>query len=306
MGKLTDYNFKQLEERIKYSREHTRESFYDSLKRIEGNTLITGVGGSMVVARFLTKVLENKNNILCNTQEISHIYYNNLKNYDNEIIVSASGKSNGVKNLLKYGNINKYVLTESKKTNKEVEMLTYEVLDKEESFISLARTLVPISLLIHYYCDGLEKIEKLRDKKYLATLELGLDFEVLYDYNSITTAYFLESTFVEAGFSSIILHDKYSYCHGRSTLSSKKKSKLIYLLGNKSELDYVLLENIPKVYEHILILESKEKDSVLIDYDLMRQAYSFVYQLSKETKKDLSHVKYAPIVRNLYHFKGSM
>lgn len=306
MGKLTDYNFNVLEERIAYSLEHTNHAFFDSLKEISGNTLITGVGGSMVVAKFLSKVLENKNHILCDTQEISSIYHKDLTKYKNEIIVSASGKNNGVKGLLKYGEIKKYLFTESKKENKEVEMLTYEVLDKEESFVSLARTLVPISLLVHYYSDRLENINIQKEKLYLSSLDISLDFEVLYDYESITTASFLESTFIEAGISSIILHDKYSYCHGRSTLGSKKKNNLIYLLGKKSELDRVLLENLPKMYEHILILESKETDSVLIDYDLLKQAFSFIYQLSKATKKDLSKVKYAPIVSKLYHFKGSM
>lgn len=303
MGKLTDYNYEMLESRIEYSLKNTTSSLYKELEKINENTIVTGVGGSMVVAIFLKKVLEQKNKILCVIEELDRIQYKNRKQFKNMIVVSASGKNNGVKQVLEYNISNKYLLTENKKNNKNIHLLNYETLDKEDSFIALAKTLVPISHLIKYYKN--KKINPPK-KEYLTNLNFSLDFEVLYDYESDGTAHFLESTFVEAGLGNILLHDKYSYCHGRSTLAEKRKSNAIYLLNKKSDLDKVLLENLSLVYDNILLLESKEKDSILSDYDLLKQAYTFVYQLSKAMKKDLSKVKYAPIVRKLYHFKGSM
>ena len=165
--------------------------------------------------------------------------------------------------------------------------------------------MVPISILIHYYSDKKFQYEK-KEVEFFPNLDLQLDFEVLYDYSSLVTAHFLESTFVEAGLAGILLHDKYSYCHGRSTLGSKRKSNLIYLMSATKDLDNVLLANLPLLYDNILILQSDFTDSVLADYDLLCQSFSFVYGLSKKLKRDLSKVTYAKIVPKLYHFKGSM
>ncbi len=305
MGKLTDYNYQKLEERIRYSLDNTSSSFYEELKKIKGNTLITGVGGSMVVSLFLSKVLESKNHILCAVEEISSIYSKNLEGFQNLVVVSSSGKNNGVKQILDYGNTKKYLVTASTKNKPNVEYLTYATLDKEDSFISLAATLVPISILVHYYNDEKFCYEN-KKMDFFSNLDLHLDFEVFYDYKSMVTAHFLESTFVEAGLASIILHDKYSYCHGRSTLGSKRKSNLLYLLSDTKDLDNLLLANLHLVYDHILILQSDFTDSILADYDLLCQAFSFVYELSQKLKRDLSKVKYAKIVPKIYHFKGSM
>ena len=306
MGKLTDYNYDVLESRIKYSLQNTSSTFYSDLENIKGNTLITGVGGSKIVAIFLKKVLETKNEILCEVEELDRIQYKNKNQYQNIIVVSASGNNFGVKQVLEYKIPNKYLLTSNKKKKKDTHLLTYEMVEKEDSFISLANTLVPIANLVHYYTDNKRIENKTNEKEYLKNIDINLDFEVMYDYESDVTANFLESTFIEAGLGNLILHDKYSYCHGRSTLAGKRKSNLIYLLSKNSDLDKELLENVPLVYPNILLLESKEKDHVLADYDLLKQAYSFIYQLSKVTKKDLSKVKYAPIVSKLYHFRGSM
>lgn len=102
------------------------------------------------------------------------------------------------------------------------------------------------------------------------------------------------------------MHEKYAYCHGRSTKAAKTKKNLIYLLSRKSELDTILLQNVSSLYDYILILQSNKKDCILDDFDLLKQAYLFVHQLSKITKKDLSKVKYAKIVPKIYPFKGEI
>ena len=60
MGKLTEYNYEALPLRVNDCLENTNHLLYQELKKIKGNTIITGVGGSKVVALFLAKVLEKK------------------------------------------------------------------------------------------------------------------------------------------------------------------------------------------------------------------------------------------------------
>lgn len=305
MGKLTDYNYGKLEERIEYSLQHTKDEFYEELKQIKGPTLITAVGGSMVAAIFLSKVLEQKNKIICLVEELDQVEAHSPKLFQNLIVVSASGKNHGVKEILKKNFQKKYIVTMNKQKKKDITLLNYEVLDKEESFISLANTLLPIANLVKYYTE--KELVPNRNKKNLSlNNNPNLDFEVFYDETSKTTANFLESTFIEAGLGNLITHDKYSYCHGRSTLASKRNSNAIYLLSRKKDIDTCLLENIPLLYENVFLLESKETDSILIDYDLLKQAYGLVYELAKILKRDLSKVKYAKIVPKIYHYKGSL
>lgn len=305
MGKLTDYNYEQLKKRIEYSLEYTNKDFYEKLESIKGTTLITGVGGSLVVAIFLKKILERKNNNLCVLEELDQITNECTQLFQNLIIISSSGKNHGVTENLKKDFKRKYLFTRNKKEIKEATLLNYEMIDQEKSFISLANTLVPITILLKYYTKK-DKPRKIEIQKWPEIKNNLSDWEVFYDEASKGTAYFLESTFIEAGLGNIILHDKYSYCHGRSTLASKRKGECIYLLSKKNDLDLCLLENIKVLYHSIYILKSNEKDSILIDYDLLLQAYGFVYQIAKNLKRDLSKVKYAKIVSTLYHFKGEM
>lgn len=304
MGKLTDYNYSKLKERVKYSLEYTNKEFYEKLENIKGNTMITGVGGSLVVAIFLKKILEQKNNSLCMVEELDQLTNTSPKFFQNLIVVNSSGNNHGVKESLKKDFQNKYLLTASKQQKKEVTLLNYKIREKEESFVAIASTLIPITLLLKYN-QGKEYIRK-KPNKPLEIKNAPTDWEIFYDEKSKGTALFLESTFIEAGLGNIILHDKYSYCHGRSTLASKRKGQCIYLASKKSDLDTCLLENIPSLYEDIYVLKSKEKESILIDYDLLLQAIQLVYQISNALKRDLSKVKYAKIVPKLYHFKGGM
>lgn len=304
MGKLTEFNYAQMEKRILYSLQNTEEDFYRKLAEIHGTTLITAVGGSMVVALFLAKVLELKNNVLCDVEEISRAFHRKFSFFENLIVVSASGSNHGVRQILKADFFHKYLITANTKALKDVDFIHYPVLDNEKSFVALSKTLIPITLLLRYYYpfDFVYQEKKINYE----VIDFKKDYEVLYDYTSQATAHFLESTFIEAGISSLILHDKYSFCHGRSTLATKRSSILIYLLSKETDLDQVLLEHIHLNYEDILFLKTDYEDPILADYDLLLQAFSLVKELSSKTKRDLSNVKYSKIVSKIYHFKGEM
>ena len=52
---------------------------------------------------------------------------------------------------------------------------------------------------------------------------------------------------VESGIGLPIIHDKYSYCHGRSTLATTNNNIAIYFNLN-TELDKLLINELPKYF----------------------------------------------------------
>ena len=59
----------------------------NKLKNIKGNTLVSGAGGSYVVAKFVAKVLENENNIICEAISPRDILYKNLEIKKMELLI---------------------------------------------------------------------------------------------------------------------------------------------------------------------------------------------------------------------------
>ena len=67
-------------------------------------------------------------------------------------------------------------------------------------------------------------------------------YEIFSGIDTKTTSTYLESTMAEAGLGLPIVHDKYGYCHGRSTLSINYNNIAIYL-NRDTELDKLLIES---------------------------------------------------------------
>ena len=108
-----------------------------------------------------------------------------------------------------------------------------------------------MSVILKYYLGNLfdeiiEDIFTLIDKSI--NYELGNITNIFTDYKTITTSVFLESTLAESGLSLPIVHSKYNYCHGRSTLNKDKDYDSIYLINNNlnpssEDEEYKIFEN---------------------------------------------------------------
>ena len=154
----TEINFSKLEERImeindptlgKY--EDIREMLYELT--IQNNpTLIMATGGSKVVAYYLQMIIERIRpiGIICEVIEPRDYFYKrNIEMFSNLIVISASGDTNGISEALARFKGKKYLICEKEK-DKDCEVITWgnELYDREKSFISLATSLGPISLLL--------------------------------------------------------------------------------------------------------------------------------------------------------------
>lgn len=303
--KLMNENYNNLEKDVINSiLSSDTEKFKLLLMEIKGNTIVTGVGGSRVVATFLKKILDTKEHI--NTLlYIDDLVNFNFDNYENIILCSFSGKGTP-KNMCLNNKLKKYII--SNNVVKKFTSLNYESI-KRKSFISLSSTLIPISLLLYCYL-GKTKDEFISIiKDMFASIKINYYksdiYEIFYNRNSNTSLEYLESTMVESGIAIPIVHDLYSYCHGRSTTQKNINSAFIYL-GEDTDLDKVLKDCFKQYEKKVIYLNNYSNDNIVNDYYKLLQAMFLTKIIAENKKVDLANIKYSPMVKNLFHFKGSM
>lgn len=308
MEKNMEINFKYLKERIKDSINVTDLEYIKSeLEKIKESTIVSGVGGSSVVNEFTKKSLQMKNNIITINSEPRDFAYNNYNGFKNVISCSYSGNNYGV-DLSFSNNLKHYLLSNNKYDDKDVTYLKYDTtIDKERSFISLGATLIPISILLNYYLNDFIEFREIFDGINFNS-DYNFDtqcdaYEIFTGFDTSTTSKYLESTLVESGLSIPIIHDKYSYCHGRSTTSINNKNNAIYLNRN-TELDKALLDEIYKYYKDVIVIDGIYSDQLIDDYQMLIKSMYLTKYLAKNNNKDLSKIEYNPIVKKLYKYCG--
>lgn len=298
MEKNMKVNFEYLKGRVVDTFDNTDTEFINyELSKLDKPTLVSGIGGSSVVSDFGAKVLSIKNSIITRNTEPRDMIYMNSGNYSNIVACSYGGSNYGVE--LSFNNdLKKYLL--SRNRNEDVVNLQYNTtIDNERSFISLGATLIPVSILINYYMNGdMSFLDDIEEKKFMFDTECDV-YEIFSGYDTSTTSKYLESTMVESGIGVPIVHDKYSYCHGRSTVSINNNSIAIFLNRN-TELDILLLSEISRYYKSVIVIDGKYKDMILDDYQMLVQAMYLTKFIAESKSKDLSKVDYSPLCKTLY------
>ena len=300
-------NFNLLEARVIDALEKTDlERIKYHLEKIKTPTITTGVGGSSVVSNYTAKVLNKKNDIIAEHQEPRDMLYKNLNAYDNVIACSYGGKNYGVQTSFD-NELNKYLLSANESENENVTNITYETtIDKENSFISLGATLIPMSILLAYYNNNdIEMIKEILNTKQEYDIDFSHIYEILSGYDTSTASTYLETTLTESGIAIPIVHDKYAYCHGRSTTSYNIHPSLIHL-NNSTELDELYSKELEPYYKKIISLDSKYEDDIINDFYLTYQSMLLTKNIAEKSESDISRVNYSPIVKKLYHYKGKM
>lgn len=300
MEKNMKENFEKLEGRIVdslYNTDLQRINF--ELSKIDGSTLVSGVGGSSVVSLYATKILAHKNHIITRNTEPRDFKYLDTNLYQNVLSCSYSGNNYGVR-IAFLNDLKHYLLSSKENSSDSITNLTYNCLDQEKSFISIAATLIPCSILLNYYLDN----EKERIIDSLRSYDFGFDtecdaYEVFSGLDTSTASKYLESTMVESGIGIPIIHDKYSYCHGRSTTSYVHNNIAIYFNSN-TELDHLLLSEISEYYKEIIVLDYRP--TLLDEFHLLVKCMYLTKYIAMQKGKDLSGVEYNPIVKKLYKY----
>lgn len=334
----TELNFFKLGERImqindpylgKYN--DIREMLYE-LTIDNEPTLIMATGGSKVIAYYLQLIIERLGltGIICEVIEPRDYFYKvNREMFSNLIVISASGNTNGINEALLDFKGNKYLLTENmKESNYQIVSWGNKLYDKEKSFISLATSLGPISLLLDSTTSlNLEldsnEIKKINDKIKELLLRSGekIDslnvkfkdtslIQIISGYETKSSASVLESNLTEVGLTSSVIHDKGSYCHGRSNLLFQyPNSRIIYLSHGLKELDSLLIDAINSEYSNISVFDTSDLNDNIFwkEYYLILQMYFLSKKIAEDKNIDLTQPEYNPtLVKRLYKFKGEM
>lgn len=299
-----ELNFSKLEERImkindpslgKYN--DIREMLYN-LTVQNKPTLIMATGGSKVIAYYLQLIIERLGitGIICEVIEPRDYFYKaNKEMFSNLIAISASGETNGIVEALANFKGNKYLICEKEK-NADYQIISWsnELCDKEKSFISLATSIGPMTLLLDATTSlnmeiGSNEISRINSKiKELLIRstdkinKLPMDFkdasliQIMSGYETRTSSSVLESNLVEVGLCAPVIHDKGSYCHGRSNLLFQfPNSHMIYLTHNLKELDKTLIDSIRSQYANMSVFDTEDLDENIFwkEYYLMTQMF---------------------------------
>lgn len=338
----TEINFSKLEERILQI--NTKElplAFYNQFTSLKGKpTLIVATGGSIVVAYYLKEFLET-NNIICEVIKPRDYYYkSNVSSYYNLIAISNSGTSNGILDILKDFKGNAILITGEYKVQDQDHDEEFKVIkwgneqylkNKEKSFISMSSTLGPMlmfletSILIEQEKDlqsdiDIEKIN-IKIKQLIAKSQdkiarINYDFkkanliQVIYGYDTNCAAVLLESNIIETGASSVVIHDKGDYCHGRSNLLFQNPdSPIIYLAHQMKKLDEEILTILKQEYSNVFLFDTFDEETSKLwkEYYLVLQMYYLSKNIADDRGIDLTMPEYnQQVVKKLYRYRGEM
>ena len=329
-------NFSKLEDRVLRINDPYLGKYNDIKNMINkisldgGPTLIMATGGSKVIAYYLQLIVErlNSNGVICEVIEPRDYFYKpNINMYSNLVVISASGKTNGISETLSDFKGNKYLITEKEK-DADYQVISWgnELFDGEKSFISLATSLGPISLLLDSAVTNdldpkeiqniNEKIKKIFSLSINKINRLNTSFkpssliQIMSGYDTRTSASVLESNLTETGLAHPVIHDKASYCHGRSNLLFlNPSSKMIYLTHGIKDLDRVLIDSINSEYDNVSIFDTSDLEENIFwkEYYLLLQMYYLSKKIASDKQIDLTQPEYNPtLVKRLYKFKGDM
>jgi len=290
------------------------------LKSIEKSCICIGTGGSNAVSLFASSVLSEANKIITISKEPRDVLFMDLFHCWNYLLGITYGNNNyGIDEAEKYASDSKletHLITAN--SSYENDICYKGTIPNEYSFISLASTITPMTILLNYYLNHskemtIELIKQLfgqASEKYF-DFEINNDFpliEIMSGDNTYVASKILESTITEAGLGIPVIHEKYSYCHGRSTLShSHHQSNLIYLInGECTNLDRKLINELNGMYQNIIVLNSSSNDKIIGEFDLSLQSLFLCKSIAEKEQKDLSMVEYASVVKKLYRYNGGM
>lgn len=290
-------NFERLFTYVKYSLNNTDlDKFVHDLSSIKGPTLVSGVGGQNVVSEDAAKTLINKNHIIARNVEPRDFNHMDISLYKNVLVCSSGAMNYGVDVALN-NNLKHYLLAFQEREG--VNNIIIKTPYIERSFIDLANVLAPCAML-NYYKD-LDKnrvLDSLREYKFDFNTDCYA-YEIFSGYETSVASKYLESTILESGIGIPIVHDKYDYCHGRSTTSTVYNNIAIYFNGH-TELDNIMLSELYKYYKDVIVLDYRD------EFDLLVQSIYLCKYIAESKKKDLSGVEYSDIAKKLYKFKGEM
>jgi fructoselysine-6-P-deglycase FrlB-like protein len=314
-------NFELLYERILAANKRiSNDELISKLSNIRGNLITIGTGGSYPTAYYASKLFEG-NNCFSKNMYPRDLIYCNSDNIDNIMAFSYSGKTPSIIQALNNKkDITKTIVTGNKLyISENIEnVLNYgNELEQEKSFISIASTIIPMTLLLRYchnltYYEMATLIRDIIDES--ANLANNVDnnilsgntVEIMSGDNTYSAGYILQSAFNESGMGYPLVYEKNNYAHGCATLNyHNNTSLLIYLLNTKTEQDEIMISEVIPTYENKVIISAKYKDKIG-ELELAIKSLFLLKKIAEQKKVNLSAIDYPKHIKKIYSFNGGM
>jgi hypothetical protein len=293
--------FATLKDKVEYAIANTDlDLFFRKLDEIEGPTLVCGVGGSSVVASFLSKVLREKKHIISTFAFPRDLKYMDLTPYRNVISVSYSGNNIGAEVMFQT-DLKKYLLTGNERD--DCDNIVYHMI-REDSYVSISATIVPLSLILLWYRNDPDIVREILNEEIRSDSDNSF-YEVMSGYETSTASVMLESSITESGMAACVVHDKYNYCHGRINLSRHSNADLIFFKMD-NELDDLLYENLKNHFRKIITISRKYEDDVINDYYATLISLKLIREIANNKGTDISDMKELADNDVFYRFNGEM
>lgn len=350
----TKINFSKLEERIMAINDPNLYTNFQFSRNgymfKKGPILIVATGGSKAAANYLKMFLESREELCEVIEPRDYFYKKNINQFYKLIVLSSSGKSNGILEILRSFPRESYLITSEYiyqdedyghnfgyYRNKSAPL--FDILywsngkykNREKSFISIIPTLAPMLMFLELSIlkeekkpelssEDLtkinEKLKQLLEKSKNRINNLNFNFkdtnliQIMSGYDTTCSSSILESSMIETGTTGVVVHDKGSYCHGRSNLLFQNpESPIIYLTHQMKNLDNELLPILTQEYPNIFLFHTLDEDVSIFwkEYYLTLQMYFLSKKIADDKNIDLTMPEYNPrLVKKMYNFKGEM
>lgn len=303
----------------------------DIVNEIHGRILTVGTGGSFAAAEFASKCINrfhpDSTAVSCRPRDI---LVQGLHKTDAVFLYSYSGKTKDIRNVYDFccdRNISVYIITklsvrECEKYYRKDSIISYcssHTATKERGFISIAGTLIPMSIMGQiYYSDKqgdfiafLDKCfqkwgREFSDDKYLFKLPGNrMNIDIFSGLDTNCAAIDLESKFIESGVARVSVHEKKDFSHGRFNIVEKYCPDLVIFLDNmKGKYSNKLLDFLERRKNINICKLASERGDIWGDLELVIAAEYFAKYISKTLGYDMSKPNYPQDAMTLYRYAG--
>lgn len=350
----TKINFSKIEERLLQINDPNLFTNFEFSRNgymfKKGPILIVATGGSKAAANYLKMFLESREELCEVIEPRDYFYKKNINQFYKLIVLSSSGKSNGILEILRsfpresylitseyiyqdedYGHNFGYYRNESAPLFDILYWSNGKYKNREKSFISIIPTLAPMLMFLELSILKEEKkpelssedltkinqkLKQLLEKSKNRINNLNFNFkdtnliQIISGYDTTCSSSILESNMIETGTTGVVVHDKGSYCHGRSNLLFQNpESPIIYLTHQMKNLDNELLPILTQEYPNIFLFHTLDEDVSIFwkEYYLALQMLFLSKKIADDKDIDLTMPEYNPrLVKKMYNFKGEM
>lgn len=307
---------------------NTGKQIHQILSIISGTVFTVGTGGSFAAAVYVAKYINNMySSAYASPKHPRDVLIEGIEHASIVFLFSYSGRTRDIQNvyyLCKANGKKVYIVTMMDKSTSIKYYCAEDTISycgsandsKERGFISIARTIIPVSLFVNSFYEPKDDFAKFIIERYnhWSTFfsELTIDWSYFFNnpiihifsgVDTVSACTDLESKITESGIGIVVTHEKKDFSHGRFNSLEYHPPYAVVILNNEMGaysqklLDYLYNRNISRI-----ISMSTDKGSVLGDFDLLIGCQLFAKYLSEKLGFDMAKPNYPKEAMKIYKY----